>query len=183
MGQRQKHRPLLVVLPLTHWNSLSIRVSNTTLKFESFKFAHAHLLTRMCMYLPIRYHIPRSFLKPKDNLLVIFEETGGKINEVQVQIVNRDTICSYITELHPPSVKSWERTQNQFKPVVEDVKSGAQLTCPEGKVISVVEFASFGDPLGVCGTYMLGTCNSPNSMKVVEQVKTEEILLQFLSTT
>ncbi|KAM7479444.1 hypothetical protein LguiA_027657 [Lonicera macranthoides] len=115
------------------------------------------------------YHIPRPFLKPKDNLLVVFEETGGKINEVQVQTVNRDTICSYITELHPPSVKSWERTQNQFKPVVEDVKSGAQLTCPEGKVISVVEFASFGDPLGVCGTYMLGTCNSPNSMKVVEQ--------------
>lgn len=115
------------------------------------------------------YHIPRAFLKPKDNLMVVFEETGGRPFEMQIQTVNRDTICSFITEYHPPSVKSWERTHNQFRPVVEDVKSGAQLTCPGDKVIKEVEFASFGDPYGACGTYKLGTCNSANTLKVVEE--------------
>uniref|UniRef100_A0A5B7B076 Beta-galactosidase n=1 Tax=Davidia involucrata TaxID=16924 RepID=A0A5B7B076_DAVIN len=115
------------------------------------------------------YHIPRAFLKPKNNLLVVFEETGGNPGGIEVLIVNRDTICSFITEYHPPNVRSWERKEEQFRPVVDEVKSGAHLTCPEGKVMKVVEFASFGDPYGACGAYSLGKCTSPNSQKVVEQ--------------
>ncbi|XP_009631007.1 beta-galactosidase 13-like [Nicotiana tomentosiformis] len=116
------------------------------------------------------YHIPRAFLKPKDNLLVIFEETGGHSETIEVQTVNRDTICSIISEYRPPSVKSFERSGRQFNAIVEDLKSGAQLACPENnQVIKQIEFASYGNPDGACGNLYLGNCTSPNSLKVVEK--------------
>ncbi|PSS29520.1 Beta-galactosidase [Actinidia chinensis var. chinensis] len=115
------------------------------------------------------YHIPRSFLKPGKNLLVLFEETGGNPDGIEVLLVNRDTICSFISEDHPPSVKSWERNGDQIQAAVEDVKTGAHLSCPDGKKIKLVEFASFGDPFGSCGNYVEGKCTSPNSKKVVEE--------------
>ncbi|CAN4107357.1 unnamed protein product [Withania somnifera] len=102
------------------------------------------------------YHIPRSFLKPTNNLLVVFEETG-------------DTICGIITEYHPPNVKNWERCGSQFRAVVEDLKTGARLTCPDDNVIEKVEFASYGNPDGACGNLYLGNCTSPNSVKVAEK--------------
>lgn len=115
------------------------------------------------------YHIPRAFLKPTKNLLVVLEETGGDPREIKLLTVNRDTICSFITEYHPPHVKSWARTGNQMRAVVENITSGAHLTCPDNKVIKTVEFASFGDPYGVCGTYAIGKCNAPNALKIAEQ--------------
>lgn len=54
--------------------------------------------------------------------------------------------------------------------VVENVTSGARLICPDSKIIQAVEFASFGDPYGVCGTYALGKCNAPNALKIAQQV-------------
>lgn len=124
------------------------------------------------MQLLFRYHIPREFLKPKKNLLVVFEEVGGKPENITIMTVNRDTICSLISEVTPPSVKSWERKENELRKVllVEDMKTGAHLTCPDDKVIVDVEFASFGDPIGACGMFSLGTCHSPNSMSVVLEV-------------
>ncbi|KAK1394870.1 Beta-galactosidase [Heracleum sosnowskyi] len=115
------------------------------------------------------YHIPREFLKPKNNLLVVFEEVGGTPENITIMTVNRDTICSVISEVTPPSVKTWERKENELRKVllVEDMKTGARLTCPDDKVIVDVEFASFGDPIGACGVFSLGTCHSPNSMSVV----------------
>lgn len=109
-------------------------------------------------------------MKPKKNLVVVFEETGGTPGNITVKTANRDTICSFISELTPPSVRNWERKENKLRPVVEDLKAGARLICPDDKVIKVVEFASFGDPIGACGMYSLGNCNSPNSIKVVEEV-------------
>lgn len=58
-----------------------------------------------------------------------------------------------------------------MRAVVENITSGAHLTCPDNKVIKTVEFASFGDPYGVCGTYAIGKCNAPNALKIAEQVK------------
>ncbi|KAF8410413.1 hypothetical protein HHK36_002942 [Tetracentron sinense] len=115
------------------------------------------------------YHIPRAFLKPSENLLVLFEETGGNPESIVIYTVNRDTICSFITEYHPPHVKSWERHESQIRAVVDDVKPKAHLKCPNHKVIIDVNFASFGDPLGACGSYTIGNCTSPNSKKIVEQ--------------
>ncbi|KAG6761673.1 hypothetical protein POTOM_034902 [Populus tomentosa] len=81
------------------------------------------------------YHIPRSYLKPTDNLMVIFEEEEANPEKIEILTVNRDTICSYVTEYHPPSVKSWERKNNKFTPVVDNAKPAAHLKCPNQKKI------------------------------------------------
>lgn len=108
-------------------------------------------------------------MKPTDNVLVVFEETGGNPADIEIQTVNRDTICSIITEYHPPNVKSWERSGTNFVAIVEDLKTGAHLTCPDDKIIEKVEFASYGNPDGACGNLIVGTCNSAKSMQVAEE--------------
>ncbi|RVW38626.1 Beta-galactosidase 13 [Vitis vinifera] len=115
------------------------------------------------------YHVPRAWLKPSDNLLVIFEETGGNPEEIEIELVNRDTICSIVTEYHPPHVKSWQRHDSKIRAVVDEVKPKGHLKCPNYKVIVKVDFASFGNPLGACGDFEMGNCTAPNSKKVVEQ--------------
>ncbi|XP_030523326.1 beta-galactosidase 13-like [Rhodamnia argentea] len=115
------------------------------------------------------YHIPRSFIKPTDNLLVVLDEDGGNPASVEILNIDRDTICSYIDEYHPPSVKSWARKNSNFRPVLDDVKPAAHLKCPNHKKIVAIEFASFGNPEGVCGNFNLGDCNSPVAKDVVEK--------------
>ncbi|KAG8368086.1 hypothetical protein BUALT_Bualt15G0008700 [Buddleja alternifolia] len=115
------------------------------------------------------YHIPRAFLKPKDNLLVVFEETGGNPEEIDILTVNRDTICSVITESHPPNVKSWERKDNKFRSIVDPVQA-AHLTCPDNKIIDKVEFVSYGIVDGACGALKAGDCDSSKAHTVVEQL-------------
>nr|XP_017217998.1 PREDICTED: beta-galactosidase 13-like [Daucus carota subsp. sativus] len=115
------------------------------------------------------YHIPRAFLKPTKNLVVVFEEAGGIPHNITILTVNRDTICTFLRETTPPSVHQFERKDNQLRPIVDDLKVGARLECPPGKVMQRVEFASFGDPVGACGMYSQGKCHSPNSQKVVEE--------------
>ncbi|KAF3434702.1 hypothetical protein FNV43_RR21787 [Rhamnella rubrinervis] len=115
------------------------------------------------------YHIPRSFLKEKDNLLIVLEEERGDPKDIEILTVNRDTICSYITEYYPPHVKSWAREESKIRPIVEMVEPAAHLKCPNHKKIVAVEFASFGDPIGTCGNFFLGKCDSPLSKQIVEQ--------------
>ncbi|XAR72703.1 Beta-galactosidase [Bertholletia excelsa] len=115
------------------------------------------------------YHIPRAFLKPGKNLLVVFEETGGNPDGIEILLVNRDTICSFISDIYPPRVDSWEREGEKIKTTVPDAVTGATLTCPEGRVIKTVDFASYGDPFGSCGAFAVGKCNDPNAKEVVER--------------
>jgi hypothetical protein len=99
------------------------------------------------------------------------EEEKGNPKEMDILLVNRDTICSFITEYYPPHVRSWQRKDSKFRPVLDDVKPAAHLKCPHNKEIVAVQFASFGDPYGVCGNYFMGKCNAPVAKEVVEQVK------------
>ncbi|KAH0994172.1 hypothetical protein GBA52_005655 [Prunus armeniaca] len=116
------------------------------------------------------YHIPRSFIKPTQNILVVLEEQPAKPKHIEILTVNRDTICSFITEYHPPNVKSWARQDSVFRPVLDVIRSSADIKCPNKKKVVAVEFASFGDPpAGYCGSYVLGKCNSPVSKEVVKQ--------------
>lgn len=125
----------------------------------------------MCLCSVIfRYHVPRAFLKKEKNLLVVFEETGGNPSGIKVLTVNRDTICSVVKENYPPNIDSWKLSGDKLKALVDDLKTEAELICPDGKVIKSVAFASFGDPSGACGSFAVGQCNSLNSKKVVEQV-------------
>jgi len=45
----------------------------------------------------------------------------------------------------------------------------ALLECAPGKKITTVEFASFGNPSGSCGQYILGTCNAIATKQIVDQ--------------
>jgi len=132
----------------------------------------------------IEYHIPRSFLKPKKNLLVIFEEEPNvKPELIDFVIVNRDTVCSYIGENYTPSVRHWTRKNDQVQAITDDVHLTANLKCSGTKKISAVEFASFGNPNGTCGNFTLGSCNAPVSKKVVEKVKRKSWLIFLTSVT
>ncbi|MQM21984.1 hypothetical protein Taro_055029 [Colocasia esculenta] len=115
------------------------------------------------------YHIPRAFLKPKDNLMIIFEETGGNPEEIVIITARRDNICSVVADYHPAHVKSWARQDNQIQSVVQDVKPRAELQCPDGKVISAISFASFGNPTGICGNLVKGSCDASSTKSVVEK--------------
>ncbi|CAD5329984.1 unnamed protein product [Arabidopsis thaliana] len=118
----------------------------------------------------IEYHIPRSFLKPKKNLLVIFEEEPNvKPELMDFAIVNRDTVCSYVGENYTPSVRHWTRKKDQVQAITDNVSLTATLKCSGTKKIAAVEFASFGNPIGVCGNFTLGTCNAPVSKQVIEK--------------
>ncbi|KAE8719129.1 Beta-galactosidase 11 [Hibiscus syriacus] len=116
------------------------------------------------------YHIPRSFIKPKDNLIVIFEEEQGSPKEVYISTANRDLTCSVVSELHPPSPRLFENKGGVIRPLVNDLKPKAELKCPDQKVISVVEFASFGDPFGSCAAFVQGNCTAPATKQVVEKL-------------
>ncbi|KAJ1389344.1 Glycoside hydrolase, family 35 [Sesbania bispinosa] len=80
------------------------------------------------------YHVPRSFLNNDKNTLVLFEEMGGNPQNVSFQTVTTGIICANVYE-------------------------GAQLelSCQGGQVISQIQFASFGNPQGRCGSFKIGS--------------------------
>ncbi|CAN1307642.1 Beta-galactosidase 13 [Linum perenne] len=115
------------------------------------------------------YHIPRSFLKRGRNLMVVLEEEEANPNKIEILMVNRDVVCSEIPENHLPTVNSWARQHGKIIAVVDKVRAEAQLRCPFRKKIVSVEFASFGTPQGVCGSYSKGKCSSPLTKLIVEK--------------
>ncbi|KAG8633151.1 hypothetical protein MANES_18G079900v8 [Manihot esculenta] len=51
-----------------------------------------------------RYHIPRSFLRPTGNLLVLLEEEGGYPPSITLDIISVRTMSRNVSESHPSSV-------------------------------------------------------------------------------
>uniref|UniRef100_A0A0E0IN08 Beta-galactosidase n=1 Tax=Oryza nivara TaxID=4536 RepID=A0A0E0IN08_ORYNI len=115
------------------------------------------------------YHIPRAFLKPKGNLLIIFEEELGKPGGILIQTVRRDDICVFISEHNPAQIKTWESDGGQIKLIAEDTSTRGTLNCPPQRTIQEVVFASFGNPEGACGNFTAGTCHTPDAKAVVEK--------------
>jgi hypothetical protein len=112
------------------------------------------------------YHVPRSFLKPTGNLLVLFEETGADPSKVSFLTRSVKGICAHISETHPPSPYLWKKLGR----VPENANPRLRLKCPAGKRISSIEFASFGNPQGACGHFRKGTCHSTRSWATAEKV-------------
>uniref|UniRef100_A0A0D3H2X4 Beta-galactosidase n=1 Tax=Oryza barthii TaxID=65489 RepID=A0A0D3H2X4_9ORYZ len=106
--------------------------------------SYHHALGKPSQYL---YHVPRSLLRPKGNTLMFFEEEGGKPDAIMILTVKRDNICTFMTGLKPTAV----------------------LSCPTKKTIQSVVFASYGNPLGICGNYTVGSCHAPRTKEVVEK--------------
>ncbi|KAL2326198.1 hypothetical protein Fmac_025256 [Flemingia macrophylla] len=91
------------------------------------------------------YHVPRSFLNNDKNTLVLFEEIGGNPKNISFQTVTAETICAQVEE-------------------------GAllELSCQGGKTITQIQFASFGNPEGKCGSFKKGTWEATDGQSTVE---------------
>nr|QSM07469.1 beta-galactosidase 3 [Ipomoea batatas] len=113
------------------------------------------------------YHVPRSFLKPTENLLVLFEELGGDPTRISLARRSVSSVCADVGEIHP-NIRNWEiesygsRSQELPKPKLH-------LHCSPGQSISSIKFASFGTPLGTCGTFQQGPCHASTSYSVLEK--------------
>ncbi|XP_042397256.1 beta-galactosidase 7-like [Zingiber officinale] len=105
------------------------------------------------------YHIPRSFLKSSNNLLVFFEELGGDPRTITVETISISSVCGRVSESYYPSVLS--KSKDPY----------VQLQCQQGRRISSIDFASYGTPFGDCvrRNYAIGTCHSPESKAIVKK--------------
>ncbi|KAK7388278.1 hypothetical protein VNO78_23091 [Psophocarpus tetragonolobus] len=91
------------------------------------------------------YHVPRSYFKEGANSLVLLAELGGNPSLVNFQTVVVGTVCGNAYE---------DKT--------------LELSC-QGRSISAVKFASFGDPKGVCGAFNNGSCQSNKDVLSIVQ--------------
>ena len=120
--------------------------------------------------------MPRAWLKPKDNLLVVFEELGG--NPTSISLVKRSvtSVCADVSEYHPTlknwHIESYEKSEDLHRPKVH-------LKCSVGYSITSIKFASFGTPLGTCGSYQQGTCHAPMSYNTLEKVRKLRSIFAF----
>lgn len=133
--------------------------------------------------------MPRSFLQPGSNDLVLFEQFGGDPGKISFVIKQTGSVCAHVSEAHPAQIDSW------FSPQQNVQRSGPalRLECPKaGEVISSIKFASFGTPSGTCGSYNHGECSSSQALAVVQEVTTichtfaisqcfQQIILPYLS--
>lgn len=112
------------------------------------------------------YHVPRAWLKPTNNLLMLFEELGG--DPTKITLVKRvvSNVCADVEEHHPMLKKLHI---DSYGKVVEHHRPKVHLQCAKGQTISFIKFASFGTPLGTCGTYQQGMCHSPTSYSVLNK--------------
>ncbi|XP_050285611.1 beta-galactosidase 1 [Quercus robur] len=106
------------------------------------------------------YHVPRSWLKPAGNLLVVFEELAGDPNGISLVRKEIDSVCADIFEWQP-NLMSWhmQATGKVSKPI----RPKAHLWCGPGQKISSIKFASFGTPEGACGSFREGSCHAHKS--------------------
>ncbi|PUZ65878.1 hypothetical protein GQ55_3G260700 [Panicum hallii var. hallii] len=103
------------------------------------------------------YHIPRQFLNPQDNVLVLFEEMGGDPQQITVNTVSITRVCGHVNELSASSLHS------------QDNEPAVDISCQEGKQISAIEFASYGNPVGDCTSYGIGSCHAGSSEWTAKQ--------------
>ena len=106
-----------------------------------------------------RYHVPRSWIKPSGNTLVLLEEMGGDPTKISFATKHTGSnLCLKVSESHPAPVDTWtsdSKFSNRTSPAVLSLK------CPVStQVISSIRFASFGTPTGSCGSFSHGRCNS-----------------------
>ncbi|XP_056167796.1 beta-galactosidase isoform X2 [Syzygium oleosum] len=112
------------------------------------------------------YHIPRSWLYPTGNLLVVFEEWGGDPNGISMVQREIDSVCSDIFEWQP-TLMNWQM-QASGK-VNKPLRPKVHLWCSPGQKISSIRFASFGTPEGTCGSFQQGSCHAFHSYDVFER--------------
>lgn len=124
-----------------------------------------------------RYHVPRSWLSSRGNLLVVFEEWGG--NPAGVSLVEREieSVCADIYEWQPTLMNYEMQASGK---VNKPLRPKAHLWCAPGQKISSIKFASFGTPQGVCGRYSEGSCHAHRSYDAFEKVRPSHFTSRFI---
>ncbi|XP_072964754.1 beta-galactosidase 3 [Typha angustifolia] len=112
------------------------------------------------------YHVPRSWFQPSGNTLVIFEEKGGDPTKITFSRRRVTNVCGFVSENYPSKdLEFWDKDITN----TDGDAAELHLMCPEGSIISSIQFASFGNPNGTCRSYRRGSCHHPNSISVVEK--------------
>ncbi|KAK8645399.1 hypothetical protein V6N13_119230 [Hibiscus sabdariffa] len=111
------------------------------------------------------YHVPRSWLKPSGNILVLFEEIGGDPTQLAFATRQMGSLCSHVSETHPSPVDMWSLDSKTRRAS----NSTLSLSCPSNQVISSIKFASYGTPLGTCGSFSHGRCSSAKAHSIVHK--------------
>ncbi|XP_020214621.1 beta-galactosidase 8 isoform X1 [Cajanus cajan] len=112
------------------------------------------------------YHVPRSWLQPDSNTLVLFEESGGNPTKISFATKQIGSICSHVSESHPPPVDLWNSDRESGR----KIGTVLSLECPyPNQVISSIKFASFGTPYGTCGNFKHGRCTSNKALSIVQK--------------
>ncbi|ESW26654.1 hypothetical protein PHAVU_003G137000 [Phaseolus vulgaris] len=109
------------------------------------------------------YHIPRSWLNPSGNYLVVLEEWGGDPNGISLVKRTTASVCADIYE-GQPTLKS-----RHMLDTGKINRPKAHLWCPPGLKISQIKFASYGLPQGTCGNYREGSCHAHRSYDAPEK--------------
>lgn len=104
---------------------------------------------------------------------MLFEEVGGDPTQLSFATRSVMSVCAHVSESHPPPIEMWTKsseTGTKTAPVLS-------LSCPSpDHVISSIKFASFGTPVGTCGSFRKGKCSSSSDtlaivQKVIQSIK------------
>ncbi|KAG6431219.1 hypothetical protein SASPL_109296 [Salvia splendens] len=115
------------------------------------------------------YHVPRSWLQPTKNLIVLVEELGG--DPSRIALVKRTTrnVCVNAFEGHPMVANyQLESESTNTKRMLHQAK--VHLWCARGQTMSAITFASYGTPTGTCSSFRMGSCHAQNSQAVIEKM-------------
>jgi len=95
------------------------------------------------------YHVPQDYLTTagEDNLVIFLEEVGGDPYSVRLVEMGESIACNQVQEL-PNS----QKTSELF------------IQCDSGTYVRSIDFASFGVPLGSCGSFQIGSCHASESL-------------------
>ncbi|KAI3823250.1 hypothetical protein L1987_04683 [Smallanthus sonchifolius] len=115
------------------------------------------------------YHVPRSWLKPSGNILVLFEEIGGDPTQISFKTQELESLCSQVSESHLFPMEAWSQ-DNSTRKSKSTPKPRISLECPHpNQFISSIKFASFGTPQGKCGSFSHGYCRSTNALEILQK--------------
>ena len=106
-------------------------------------------------------------MKQTQNLLIVFEELGGDASKIALMKRAVKSVCADADE-HHPTVENWHNESLSGSEKLH--QASVHLQCAPGQSISKIEFASFGTPSGICGSFLKGTCHAPNSQAILEKV-------------
>lgn len=116
-----------------------------------------------------RYHVPREWLQPQGNLIVLFEEQRGNAEAITIATRKPQEVSSHVSEAHPfpLPLTSWARLEslNSAPP-----SAPLLLECGDGQYISSISFASYGTPFGDSGEFLFGSCHANTSIDVLSKV-------------